>query len=211
MFGFLNLLTPDDRAELVGNILLLIVIAIPTAVVNAGRIRRRITRTWRILRKGTSATRIIVGRAGIRWERDTSGRPISTGATRERPERRRARTMCNYRLTVTIGKSTDIVDGGGWATGMTWRKTVILEESERADAIALRDLFNGGGPASDDLGYLMWDRCYGMCNPQCWQWELVCRHSACVNQILRKAGIDWPEDGLPDIDLPTITINLAIC
>lgn len=40
MFGFLNLLTPDDRAELVGNILLLIVIAIPTAVVNAGRIRR---------------------------------------------------------------------------------------------------------------------------------------------------------------------------
>ena len=36
MFGFLNLLTPDDRAELVGNILLLIVIAIPTAVVNAG-------------------------------------------------------------------------------------------------------------------------------------------------------------------------------
>lgn len=66
MFGFLNLLTPDDRAELVGNILLLIVIAIPTAVVNAGRIRRRITCTWRILRKGTSATRIIVGRAGIR-------------------------------------------------------------------------------------------------------------------------------------------------
>lgn len=46
MFGFLNLLTPDDRAELVGNILLLIVIAISTTVVNAGRIRRRITRTW---------------------------------------------------------------------------------------------------------------------------------------------------------------------
>ena len=66
MFGFLNLLTPDDRAELVGNILLLIVIAIPTAVVNAGRIRRCITRTWRILRKGTSATRTIIGRAGIR-------------------------------------------------------------------------------------------------------------------------------------------------
>ena len=109
--------------------------------------------------------------------------------------------MCNYKLTVTISKSTDIVDGGGWATGMTWRKTVILEESERADAIALRDLLNGGRPATDDLGYLMWDRCYGMCNPQCWQWELACRHSACVNQILRKA----------DIDLPTITINLAIC
>lgn len=66
MFGFLNLLTPDDRAELVGNILLLIVIAIPTAVVNAGRIRRRNARTWRIPGKGTSATRIIVGRAGIR-------------------------------------------------------------------------------------------------------------------------------------------------
>ena len=64
--GFLNLLTPDDRAELVGNILLLIVIAIPTAVVNAGRIRRRITRTWRIPGKGTSATRTIIGRAGIR-------------------------------------------------------------------------------------------------------------------------------------------------
>ena len=118
--------------------------------------------------------------------------------------------MCNYKLTVTISKSTDIVDGGGWATGMTWRKTVILEESERTNAIALRDLLNGGRPATDDLGYLMWDRCYGMCNPQCWQWELACCHSACVNQILRKAGIDWPEDGLPDIDLPTITINLAI-
>lgn len=66
MFGFLDLLTPDDRAELVGDILLLIVIAIPTTVVNAGRIRRRITRTWRIFGKGASATRIIVGRAGIR-------------------------------------------------------------------------------------------------------------------------------------------------
>ena len=66
MFGFLNLPTPDDRAELVGDILLLIVIAISTTVVNAGRIRRRITRTWRILRKGTSATRTIIGRAGIR-------------------------------------------------------------------------------------------------------------------------------------------------
>lgn len=66
MFGFLNLLTPDDRAELVGNILLLIVIAISTTVVNAGRIRRRITRTWRIPGKGTSATRTIIGRAGIR-------------------------------------------------------------------------------------------------------------------------------------------------
>ena len=87
---------------------------------------------------------------------------------------------------------------------------VILEESERTNAIALRDLLNGGRPATDDLGYLMWDRCYGMCNPQCWQWELACRHSACVNQILRKAGIDWPEDGLPDIDLPTITISTAI-
>lgn len=76
--------------------------------------------------------------------------------------------MCNYKLTVTISKSTDIVDGGGWVTGMTWRKTVILEESERADIIALRDLLNGGRPATDDLGYLMWDRCYGICNPQCW-------------------------------------------
>lgn len=66
MFGFLDLLTPDDRAEFVGDILLLIVIAIPTAVVNAGRIRRRITRTWRIPGKGTSATRTIIGRAGIR-------------------------------------------------------------------------------------------------------------------------------------------------
>lgn len=60
--------------------------------------------------------------------------------------------MCNYKLTVTISKSTDIVDGGGWATGMTWRKTVILEESERTDIIALRDLLNGGRPATDDLG-----------------------------------------------------------
>ena len=62
----------------------------------------------------------------------------------------------------------------------------------------------------DDLGYMLWDRCYGMCNRQCWQWELVSAHSTCVNEILRKAGIDWPVDGIPSIDKPIITINLAI-
>ena len=56
----------------------------------------------------------------------------------------------------------------------------------------------------------LWDRCYGMCNRQCWQWELVSAHSTCVNEILRKAGIDWPADGIPSIDKPIITINLAI-
>lgn len=56
----------------------------------------------------------------------------------------------------------------------------------------------------------MWDRCYGMCNPQCWQWELVAANSICVNEILRKAGVDWPVDGIPSIDKPIITINLAI-
>lgn len=54
--------------------------------------------------------------------------------------------MCNYKLTVTLEKSVDVVDGGGWVTGMTWRK----------------------------------------------------------------AGIDWPVDGIPSIDKPIITINLAI-
>lgn len=40
--------------------------------------------------------------------------------------------MCNYKLTVTLEKSVDVVDGGGWVTGMTWRKAVILEAGERA-------------------------------------------------------------------------------
>ena len=39
--------------------------------------------------------------------------------------------MCNYKLTVTLEKSVDVVDGGGWVTGMTWRKAVILEAGER--------------------------------------------------------------------------------
>lgn len=118
--------------------------------------------------------------------------------------------MCNYRITVTIGKQADIVDGGGWVTGMTWRKSIILEQDKRGAAITLRDLLNGDGPAVNDLGYPMWDRCYGMCNPQCWQWELVAANSICVNEILRKAGVDWPVDGIPSIDSPTVTINLAI-
>lgn len=48
--------------------------------------------------------------------------------------------MCNYKLTVTLEKSVDVVDGGGWVTGMTWRKAVILEAGERASVLALRDL-----------------------------------------------------------------------
>ena len=28
--------------------------------------------------------------------------------------------MCNYKLTVTISKNSEIVDGGGWVTSMTW-------------------------------------------------------------------------------------------
>lgn len=118
--------------------------------------------------------------------------------------------MCTYKLTITIEKSVDIVDGGGWATAMTWRKSILLDESDRPRVIALRDLLNTGKPVVDDLGYLMWDRCYALANPQCWQWQLACAHSTCINPILRKAGIDWPETGLPDISLPAITINLAI-
>ena len=118
--------------------------------------------------------------------------------------------MCNYKLTVTIGKNSEIVDGGGWVTSMTWRKSTLLEAKDRAQVLALRDLLNGDKPAVDEDGYLMWDRCYGLCNPQCWQWELACAHSTCVNQIMRCAGVDWPGAGVPDIDMPTITINLAI-
>lgn len=118
--------------------------------------------------------------------------------------------MCNYKLTVTIGKNSDIVDGGGWVTSMTWRKSTLLKAKDRAQVLALRDLLNGDKVAVDEDGYLMWDRCYGLCNTQCWQWELACAHSTCVNQIMRRAGVDWPEAGVPDIDMPTITINLAI-
>ena len=39
---------------------------------------------------------------------------------------------------------------------------------------------------------------------------IVSAHSTSVNEILRKAGIDWPVDGIPSIDKPIITINLAI-
>lgn len=111
--------------------------------------------------------------------------------------------MCNYKLTVTLEKSVDVVDGGGWVTGMTWRKAVILEAGERASVLALRDLLNQSKPAMDDLGYMLWDRCYGMCNRQCWQWELVSAHSTCVNEILRKAGIDWPVDAFPASTSPS--------
>ena len=45
--------------------------------------------------------------------------------------------MCNYRITVTIGKNSDIVDGGGWVTSMTWRKSTILESKNRNQALCL--------------------------------------------------------------------------
>ena len=73
--------------------------------------------------------------------------------------------MCNYKLTVTIGKNSEIVDGGGWVTSMTWRKSTLLEAKDRAQVLALRDLLNGDKPAVDEDGYLMWDRCYGLCSP----------------------------------------------
>ena len=71
--------------------------------------------------------------------------------------------MCNYKLTVTISKNSEIVDGGGWVTSMTWRKSTLLEAKDRAQVLALRDLLNGDKPAVDEDGYLMWDRCYGLC------------------------------------------------
>ena len=101
--------------------------------------------------------------------------------------------MCNYKLTVIIGKNSDIVDGGGWVTSMTWRKSTILEAKDRAQVLALRDLLNSSKPAVDEDGYLMWNRCYGMCNTQCWQWELACAHSTCINQIMRRADVDWAD------------------
>ena len=55
--------------------------------------------------------------------------------------------MCNYKLTVTIGKNSEIVDGGGWVTSMTWRKSTLLEAKDRAQVLALRDLLNGDKPA----------------------------------------------------------------
>ena len=118
--------------------------------------------------------------------------------------------MCNYKLTVIIGKNSDIVDGGGWVTSMTWRKSTILEAKDRAQVLALRDLLNSSKPAVDEDGYLMWNRCYGMCNKACWQWELACAHSTCINQIMRRADVDWAAAGVPYIDMRTITINLSI-
>lgn len=118
--------------------------------------------------------------------------------------------MCKYRITVTISNNSTCVDGGGWLVGMTWRKSVILDAEERTQAIALRDLLNSSKPAVDEDGYLMWNRCYGMCNKACWQWELACAHSTCINQIMRRADVDWADAGVPDIDMPTITINLSI-
>lgn len=56
--------------------------------------------------------------------------------------------MCNYKLTVTISKNSEIVDGGGWVTSMTWRKSTLLEAKDRAQVLALRDLLNGDKPRS---------------------------------------------------------------
>lgn len=122
--------------------------------------------------------------------------------------------MCGnnrYKITVTIGRGDDVIDGGGWTVGMTWRKSMVLEPGERDRALALRDMLNAKEPALDPLGYPMWDHGYGMCNTQCWQWEVACRHSSCVNDLMAAAGIDdWPADGTPDVDMPAVSINLAI-
>ena len=111
--------------------------------------------------------------------------------------------MCNYKLTVTLEKSVDVVDGGGWVIGMTWRKGRHPRSRRTRKRPRPARPAQPIKPAMDDLGYMLWDRCYGMCNRQCWQWELVSAHSTCVNEILRKAGIDWPVDGIPASTSPS--------
>ena len=109
-----------------------------------------------------------------------------------------------------VTRSSPSLPEGAVPVFMTWRKSTILEAKDRAQVLALRDLLNSSKPAVDEDGYLMWNRCYGMCNTQCWQWELACAHSTCINQIMRRADVDWADAGVPDIDMPTITINLSI-
>lgn len=117
--------------------------------------------------------------------------------------------MCRYRLTVQISANSQQVDGGGWVTAITFTKSTIIDAQDRAQAIALRDLLNQPEPARNPTGTPMWDHAYGMSNRECWQWQIAARHSSCLTQILQTAGIDWPDQGTPDIDLPVITINLA--
>lgn len=81
----------------------------------------------------------------------------------------------------------------------------------RGQVLALVTLLNRPQPAIVD-GTPLWARGYALSNSRCWQWELVAAHSTCVNLIMRAAGIDdWPpEDTMPDVTNPEITINLAI-
>lgn len=110
--------------------------------------------------------------------------------------------MCNYKLTLVITKTTDMLDGAGWQMAMTWKKSLLVDETDRDKVIALRDLLNSGHEPYHMINALS--------NRGMWQWEWPATHSSEAINPLREVGIDWPGDQLPDIDWPSITLNLSI-
>lgn len=107
--------------------------------------------------------------------------------------------MCRFTITAVITKTTGMLDSGEWQMCMSWKKRVTLEAEQREQAVALRDLLNGGT--------IEWVNATS--NSGMWQWEFPADHSAMLLDVMRHAGIDWP-DPIPDIDHPSITINLAV-
>ncbi|KFI91286.1 hypothetical protein BISA_1889 [Bifidobacterium saguini DSM 23967] len=97
-----------------------------------------------------------------------------------------------------------------------WKQVDAIRHREqrrlRTQVKQLIDLLNAPAPALDPNGYRLWDRIMTLSNRQCWQWELASPHSSCLTGIMQAAGIDdWPpEQSIPDITNPIITINLAI-
>lgn len=136
--------------------------------------------------------------------------------------------MSRYAITAIVTNQLECTDGGGWQMLMGWRKTIILDHTDpdvssvsiadeptqeniRGHISRLVNLLNSREAPTDERGYLLWDRCYALSNRQCWQWELIAAHSTCLIDIMRAAGIDWPDNGtMPDIIHPQITINLSI-
>lgn len=110
--------------------------------------------------------------------------------------------MCNYMLTVIITSTTRMLDAGEWQILAGFKKRMPLGPRDRDKVIALRDLLNSGSVAGGMVNALS--------NAASWQWEFPAEHSTLLLDIMNKAGVDWP-DPMPDIECPSITINLSTC
>ena len=110
--------------------------------------------------------------------------------------------MHDYTITLLITKTTTMLDAGRGQLTLGWKRRIIIPASQRPQILQLRDLLNNRrNPYQSVLA---------LHNNVCWQWEYPVDHSSQAVEPFRTVGMDWPNEAdLPDIDTPSITINLT--